>query len=166
MKNLTAYATRCEEMLDYIGINYGKVVDFTVNTRAKKRWGQCHKNPDNTFSININSALLADDIEDKGLIETLLHELIHTCKNCFNHKSEWQRIANTVNRAYNLNIKRTNSAEDKGIENYVYNKPEYKYTVSCPCCNYQWHYARMAKIVKNPQNFRCGRCNEKLVRLV
>lgn len=39
MRNLMIFAIECMDELDSIGIPYGKVLDFSVNTRAKKRWG-------------------------------------------------------------------------------------------------------------------------------
>ena len=39
MRDLTAYAIECMTELDNIGIEYGNIIEFTVNTRAKKRWG-------------------------------------------------------------------------------------------------------------------------------
>lgn len=45
MRDLTAYAIECMTELDNIGIEYGNIIEFTVNTRAKKRWGQCKAVP-------------------------------------------------------------------------------------------------------------------------
>lgn len=39
MRELLNYALECMDDLDAIGIKYGNVENFIVNTRAKKRWG-------------------------------------------------------------------------------------------------------------------------------
>ena len=52
MRDLEKYALECMEMLDNLGITYGNIKEFTVNTRALRRWGQCCKRP-NGYYINI-----------------------------------------------------------------------------------------------------------------
>ena len=37
--------------------------------------------------------------------------------------------------------------------------------IECPCCHNRWGYQRMAKIVKYPSYYRCGKCKENLVRI-
>ena len=47
MKDLQMIATECIRDLNAIGIYpHCKAKDFSVNTRAKKRWGQCRKKGD------------------------------------------------------------------------------------------------------------------------
>ena len=41
MKDLKKLANECMAELDAIGIQYGNVISWEVNTRAKNRWGQC-----------------------------------------------------------------------------------------------------------------------------
>ena len=41
MKDLKKLANQCMAELDAIGVQYGNVVLWEVNTRAKNRWGQC-----------------------------------------------------------------------------------------------------------------------------
>lgn len=115
MKNLKEVAIICMQELDKIGIPYREVEDFIINTRAKSRWGQCKTLPNGKFLISISNRLLEDDTDIMGLKNTIIHELIHTCKGCMNHKSEWKMYAQKVNNAYGYNIKRTSSAEDKGV---------------------------------------------------
>jgi len=114
MRDLFAYAVRCMEYLDNIGIEYGNVIDFSVNTRAQRRWGQCRAVPGG-YTININAVLLDERNSEEGLISTILHELLHTCKGCMNHGENWKRLARKVNSAYGYDIKRTSSADEKGI---------------------------------------------------
>lgn len=84
MRNLMEYANECMVKLDDLGIEYGNVLEFKVNTRAAHRWGQCKVVPGG-YSINI-SAVLLDDNDEQGLINTIFHELLHTyLKGCCNH---------------------------------------------------------------------------------
>ena len=66
MRDLTEYAIRSMEYLDNIGIEYGNIIDFTVNTRARNRWGQCRAVPGG-YTININAALLDERNDENGL---------------------------------------------------------------------------------------------------
>ena len=122
MKDLQKLFEECKKELDYIGIEYGYIESIIINNRAKKRWGQCKITyrsscwQNRVFSINISERLLRDDITDNACKNTIMHEILHTCENCFNHGSEWKRMAELINDCYFFyNIKRTTSSEEKGI---------------------------------------------------
>ena len=144
MRNLDEYTIRCMEELDAVGIEYGNIIGVKVNTRAKKRWGQCRAVPGG-YLIDISSVLLDERNDEQGLKETIIHELLHSCKGCMNHGENWKRLAAKVNRAYNYNIKRCSTADDKGVQeetkpislhtvNYVIKCNKCGYTYRCGCC--------------------------------
>lgn len=160
MKNFHGLCLECMEELDALNVQYGKISKWEINTRAKKRWGQCQNEGNGYYSISISVRLLADDIDDIATKTTILHELLHTCENCMNHGKEWQRLADKVNRAYGYNIKRCTSCEEKGVEQVKAN-----YVIACPCCGTKWEYIRMTKAVQNPGRYRCGKCRKELVRI-
>ena len=163
MKNLNKIYHECLMDVHNLGINTGKIRSVTVNTRAKKRWGQTKKNADGSFDININASLLADTTDDWATKNTVAHEILHTCRDCFDHKETWQRYANRMNEAYGYNIKRTTSAAEKGLESVGRVRNEtYKYIITCNCCGGKSYYKRMSKAVQHPEWFRCGRCNGTL----
>jgi len=134
MRDLMEYAKFCMEMLDEIHVPYGKVETFTVNTRAR-RWGQCRL-VYGKYYIDINVTLLDERNGEDGLINTLLHELLHTCPNCMNHGETWKFYAEKVRRIYGYNIKRTSDNDEKEVMtgNLNYKKREYKYFVYCEKC--------------------------------
>lgn len=136
MRNLNDYAKRCMTELDDIGIEYGNIIEFKVNTRAKKRWGQCKAVPGG-YSINISAILLDERNDEQGLKNTIIHELLHSCKGCMNHGENWKRLATKVNRAYGYNIKRCSSADEKGVQEEtrpIKTAREIKYIVKCNGC--------------------------------
>ena len=93
MRDLMEYANFCMEMLDEINIPYCEPESFTINTRAR-RWGQCkYIRASGKFYININITLLDERNGEDGLINTILHELLHTCPGCMNHGAEWKKWA-------------------------------------------------------------------------
>lgn len=157
MKNVWDLLNICREQLEELGIEYGDIYNVKVNSRAKSRWGRCSSNYYG-FEIEISDRLLADDIDDMATLNTMMHEVLHTCDNCMNHGKEWQRLADIVNKAYGYNIKRTTSADEKGI---VYESREsYHYIVHCNGCKHQWKYKRHSKIVdcceRNAATCGCG----------
>ena len=60
MKNLMSLVAICKADLDSLGIKYGRVSNWTINTRAKCRLGQCRKIAGDLFDISISSMLLVD----------------------------------------------------------------------------------------------------------
>ena len=114
MRDLIDFTIQCMNELDRIGIPYGNVIDVTINTRAKKRWGQCRKVPGG-FTININVVLLDEKNDVDGLRNTIFHELLHTCPDCWNHGTQWKAYAAMIRRELGYNIQRTSSAEEKGV---------------------------------------------------
>lgn len=164
MRDINEYGKRGIEMLESIGIKCGDVARWDVNTRAKKRLGQCEM-VGKRFIIEINKVLLDESIDEDALMNTVLHELLHTCKDCFCHTGRWKVLAEKVNDVYGTNIKRTTSSEEKGVHIDV-PKRVVKYEVKCPKCGYVWKRTKMSKIIKNPQKFRCNDCNEKLIRVM
>lgn len=162
MRNLNAYAKKCMEMLDSIGIPYGHVVRFKSNSRAK-RWGLCKK-VSGGFEIQINSCFLNEQNDEKGLYATLLHELLHTCNGCFNHGSEWQRLGDKVQSTYGYKISRTSSPEEKGLAASEIQKrfSSAKYTVTCCKCGTVFYRSRKCDVTEHPDRYRCGACHGML----
>ena len=164
MRNLEEYFEECKRELDAIGVKYGTVTEITVNTRAKSRWGQCRRYPNGTYTINIRDILLTDEASEKGLKETILHELLHTCKGCMKHTGEWKRLAELVNDCYGYHIKRTDCAEDKGIDGTEYIKNKRmgaKYKFVCTGCGQEIYKYRASDFVKNTWRYQCGICHSK-----
>ncbi len=163
MRNLKEYTIRCMKELEAVGIEYGNIIEVKVNTRAKKRWGQCRAVPGG-YSININAVLLDERNDEQGLKETIIHELLHSCKGCMNHSEKWKRLATKVNRAYNYNIKRCSTAEDKGVqeETTPISLHTVNYVIKCNKCGCTYIRKRMSKVVQHPERYRCGCCGGTL----
>lgn len=171
MKNINMIAIECMRELDVIGIKYGNVIKFEVNTRAKKRWGQCRKVGDN-YIININQILLRDDTDIEGLKNTMIHELLHTCKGCMKHTGEWKRLAEKVNRYYGYNIKRCSDAEEKGVskeqqqirkEERIQRQPKHKFR--CINCGQEIIRYKESNFTKNPNRYRCAACGSRFEKV-
>ena len=169
MKNLKHLLLRAIQECNAVGIKTGKIVDITVNTRAK-RWGQARRLPNGTYTININANLVRDSVSDKAIMDTLVHEVLHTCEGCMNHGARWKYYATIMNRAYGYNIKRCTSAEEKGL-NTSAQISSANYAIKCESCGHVYTYQRAGKAVQLIRNYgynsgcRCACGSRKLVLL-
>ena len=161
MKNLHNLFNECVNEVRAAGIEPGKIVDISINYRATTRWGQCKKRY-GLYSININHRILEDDTDVKAVKDTIIHEILHTCPNCWNHGREWQRLANIMNRKYGYEISRTGSCEDFGIDREEYAESHAKYRIVCTSCGNVYRKQRACKVTKHPEYFRCGKCGGSL----
>lgn len=176
MRDLQKVFNNCITMMDEIGIDYGKITEIKVNTRATQRWGQCrHKfvgrdangNPKYNNSINISSILLDERVPIESLQNTIIHEILHTCPGCQNHGPNWKRRADKVKRELGYDIKRCDSNADKGVSNSIvaeYHRP--KYIVKCKGCGMEVGQQRMCLIVQHPEWWRCGICKSEFERVM
>ena len=123
MKNFEMLQKVCIDEVLAAGIEPGNIVSWVINRRAKTRWGMCTKNLDGTCIIQIAARLIEDErISEQACKETMIHEILHTCKGCKGHTGLWLIYANIMNKKYGYNIKRTTSGEEKGVENYTASK--------------------------------------------
>lgn len=162
MKDFERLRQECFDELAAVGIVPGQIVSWTVNRRAKTRWGLCKRtsrNPDK-FLIEIASALLSDDrISEKACKETIIHEILHTCEGGSSHTGVWKQYAELMNTTYGYNIKRVTSGEEKGVENYRVVKPRsYKYMFKCKYCGHMLYYKRDSKFTHYYSNYLCCSC--------
>ena len=163
MKDLVMLYNTAKSNVESLGIKVGNIVSVKPNNRAKSRWGQC-KIEDNdyywfnrTYSININSRLLEDDIKDEKVISVIIHEILHTCDGCFNHGNRWKEYADLVNDCYACyTIERTQCSSYFGIsaQERIESK---KYKIKCGYCGNIFYRNRMF----NTNTCICGRCKHR-----
>jgi predicted SprT family Zn-dependent metalloprotease len=140
-----------------------RITKVVLNTRAKKRWGQCRRLPNGNCEININADLVEQSTD--GTLNTIIHELLHTLKDTKGHDSNWNRYARIINNKYGIDIKRTSSADEKGVKRNI-TKVEYKYILQCNHCNQKIKRQKKSKIVNHPEWFKCGLCGGSFKRVV
>lgn len=166
MKDLNRLVAECEADLRSIGIRHGTVVEWSVNTRAKKRWGQCKSVGSGMYKINISEQLLQDNVSDQAAKNTIMHELLHSVKGSMNHKGVWAANAAKVNRLLpQYTIKRTTSSEEKGIEEEE-RKAVARYIIRCRHCGSEYTREKFCRVVQYPEKYRCGECGYAALFLV
>ena len=98
MKDLMKLVGESQRDLASVNIRTSNVRNWSVNTRAKARWGYCVKVSKGLFDIQIAAALLQDDVDDQAVKDTIVHELLHTIPGCFKHTGKWKQYAETINK--------------------------------------------------------------------
>ena len=81
-----------------------------INNKALKRLGRCEAKGRNNYTIQINE--FHNKLSpDTSVMNTLVHELLHSLPNCMNHGEMWKRYANKYNSVYGTTISRLSPLE-------------------------------------------------------
>lgn len=161
-KILREALNECMKQCDALKIPYGNVFTIEASKRVTKRWGCCRYTRFGSL-ITINKRLLEADVSKMALMDTVMHELLHTCEGCQNHGERWKRYGEMVNKAYGYNIKRCTSTEEKGIAEPI--RAAAKYRFMCKHCGSIVTRERASKFTRNPDAYRCGKCGGKFIVL-
>ena len=164
MKNLNRLYLECEEELKRINMDFSKyIVNVSANGRLRTTLGICHYDyRTGRYAIQINPALLADNVDDMEVKDTIIHEMLHTCPGCMSHGWEWKRRADRVNRMLGYHVSRCASTKDlleAGVKDM---RESYKYALECVDCGNQFKYRRWCTSLENPSRYRCGKCHGEL----
>ena len=145
-----------------------------INNKALKRLGRCEAKSGNRYVIQINE--FHNKLSpDTSVMNTLVHELLHSLPNCMNHGEMWKRYANMYNRAYGTTISRLSPLEgdykifkeeidkQRGHTQHknhsVYSDGKHK--ITCSKCNKSWYYERAGRVVKlamQNKKLKCPHC--------
>ena len=145
-----------------------------INNKALKRLGRCEAKSGNRYVIQINEFHNKLSPET-SVMNTLVHELLHSLPNCMNHGEIWKRYANMYNRAYGTTISRLSPLEgdykifkeeidkQRGHTQHknhsVYSDGKHK--ITCSKCNKSWYYERAGRVVKlamQNKKLKCPHC--------
>ena len=160
MKDLQKYYKQGLAFLNGYGIKCGNITNVSADTRATHRWGQTRRyNKTNTYRITISDRLLQDNVSDIHLMNTMVHELLHTVDGCMEHRNKWKALADKITATSDLTIKRTTSYEEIGIE-----RPKSKYAIKCVVCGKEYERDRASAIITHCHNYRCT-CGGDLERI-
>jgi predicted SprT family Zn-dependent metalloprotease len=159
LKDFELLKNECINEVTRLGIKLGQISSWKINTRAKTRWGMSKLNLDGTYTIEIAARLLEDErISETACKETIIHELLHTCKGCMRHTGKWKYYADVVNQVYGYNIKRVTQGQEKGVENYEGTQMAIKYVFTCGKCGATIYRKRDSRFTRNYKYYGCARC--------
>ncbi len=128
----------------------------TVNRTAEKRFGRCI-NTDGEYIIELSERM--KNAPEKACCQIIAHEVIHTCRGCGNHGRLFKAYADKMNKAYDYNIKTTNTCEELGVEDIS----TVRYIISCRSCGAEIKRSRYSRLVSKPSLYRC-KCGGVLKR--
>lgn len=140
-----------------LGYNTKSPALFTY--KSSRNWGTCRTVRGISY-IGLNEVFKQDPEKCRSV---LVHELAHALSPQDHHGNKWRSIGDNIGSKWGIKMSRCGSSEEFGLEMPM--KETDKYTIECPKCKMQWHYMRMTKVVKAPETYRCGRCNQKLMRV-
>lgn len=167
MKDLNSLFDQCMKIVLDCGIYPEPIRSIEVNDRAKGRFGQCQYRYDwstDTFycNINVSSEILRDEANEDATKSVIIHEILHAANRGEGHKGGWKRDAETIREYTGIKINRCDSYENLGIERPVRSS---KYQVVCTKCGCEFGRDRMSKLIKHPEDYRCGACHGRLKRV-
>ena len=149
-----------------IDVPFDKISNIKISGRTKRASGKCFYKPtkDKCFEIHIAKYLF--NMNKKIILEVLLHELIHTVVDCFNHGNKFTSIMNKINKAENLNISVVLDSDEMAqtlVANNAINS-FHKYEIICANCGKHLAYVdrKSHNIIKYPFLYSCKACGGKI----
>ena len=159
MNDFDALLVRVVDQARSLGIPVSRRIDphVGVNRRAVSRFGCCIRRGDGSFAIELSHRLLA--AAEGACMQTLAHEVLHTCPGCRNHGPRWKAWAARMNQAWGYAIARTGTCGELGVEDV---RPV-RHLVVCTRCHREFPRMKRSPLVDHPERYRC-RCGGPLER--
>ena len=132
-----------------------------INRRAKRRFAACkdlEASGGSGFLVEVSEILL--NAEPRSIKSILAHEILHTCRGCYNHGKLWKHYADRMNRYGDYRITTTTTYEDLGLEAPVI-KREAAYIITCQKCGSVFTRQKRSKLISHTQLYRC-KCGGRL----
>ena len=148
-------------VLDALHVPYDPRATLSVNPRLFRAWARCLFFSRSAPRIEAAPVLTDVALSDNAVMETLIHELLHTCPGCANHGASWQAYARLVTRETHYAVTVSSSQEDHGLPS-TYIRPGSRYALICNACGATWCYNRKCNSVVCPERYRCSRCGGSL----
>lgn len=124
------------------------------NKRATGRFGCC-KRQGWDYLIELSERMKR--APRRSCMQTLAHEVLHTCRGCSNHGETWKAYAARMNAAYAYEISRTDTCEKLGVPD----GRKVRYRLRCDRCGTEIGRTKRSPLVEHPERYRC-RCGGKL----
>ena len=164
------------ELMESLNIPIGPITLVSVSSRMsrtlgkaiEKRWnynsaGRKAPPGGSQYEIRFSSLLLEPDFPAEMRLSTIYHELCHTIPGCMNHGSRWLLYAGLVTSHTGIEISRL--ADPDQLPEALQYRPkrqEYRYLITCTCCDFSQKRKQMSKVLRNLDRYECPRCHGKL----
>lgn len=131
----------------------------TVNNRLKTTHGRCFTNRMTMSSrIEIAGHMLKNEVAYDDLVQVMIHEILHSLKDCQCHTGRWKLYADIVTSKTKFNITRCTHVPNALDE-------DYKYIFVCENCGVVFKRTKASKFTKHPEYYKCGGCNGRIKRV-
>lgn len=133
-----------------------KKIDGWVEFKASSKYGEIEYNGDRV-RIGLNSLYYHDE---KGLYNTILHELVHAAK-CvkYGHGESWKRLAYVVSKATGTVIKRTGEARSTREPERETKVSLPKFACKCSSCGKTFFRFKESNFTLHPAKYRSACCH-------
>lgn len=157
-KDLNKMLSTAIEQVTSLGLNPSPIDETIYLTRATKTYGKCER-IDGGFAIHVSKYF--KDNDESELMNMLVHEVLHTVPNCFNHGKSWKSAAELANKTFGYNISRLSNFEMANLTAADV-KIQRRYTVVCLSCGNELYRERKSKLITHTHNYTCGKCGGEL----
>ena len=136
------FKSTINEIKDLIPLELNKIENSVKITNYKTSLAKCRRSKLlDRYTICLSKYLL--ECDEKLIKETIIHELIHTLKGCFNHGYNFIRYANFIKYKTGYNIVVKNSDPQFG------QKIQKKYKITCLDCGKVFYRHRLSVYLKH-----------------
>ena len=163
--NIDNILNECKEIFLYFDLKFPNIIEIKL-TDSVSYWGEIYRYKDKNkkyfYSLFISKAFeyIDDDKINilKHLKNTIMHELIHTIKGCWNHKYNFSLWRDRILKHFPC----IDILEDKSKYNGAFKKLKSpKYIIRCLKCGQEFYIYRKLKYKLN--DYVCTKCgNESL----
>jgi len=136
-----------------------KVIEVKISPRAVRRLGVCKYENGNCI-IEVSKHLFR--VDDKEMINTLIHEILHTFKDTKGHNYKWKWYAKRISDNTEYKIERTGTSEALTID-------DYNYLITCVKCGSKIKRHKISKRLITSCSHNscyCTRCNGRDFKIV
>lgn len=145
----------------------GEITEIRWSDRMTSTYGYCQRNKGRkvTFTIVISSRL--KNVTEDIFVNTLVHEIVHTFRNCDNHGFLFKKRMQTIARAfpmYQWSVGRCVSEWESEEVDAVHpiKKQENKYSLTCNICGQVFYYKTKCNAVTHYTDYYCRDCFKNL----
>ena len=140
------------------------IVKITIS-KARSYWAQIKHVNGNHYELRVSDVfnkITEEHLFHKRLMSCMIHELIHTMPECWNHGVMFKKMAAVINHYYpEFDVQTGTVGEAFGIKEDTY---VIRYVVKCVNCGAESKYVRKPKIWQyiNKKNspYACCRCGK------
>lgn len=104
MRDLQKVAKECILKLKNIGIPIQDENIVEIQFARTNALGKCILTLDNEYYIKISHLYDNEKVDICELEDVVIHELLHTCRNCIKHTEKWMEYAKKVEDVYGYKI--------------------------------------------------------------